>query len=151
MILVVISLTLILISGCGKMVPLKGTVVFSDDGSPITQGAICFTDGKNMARGTINEDGSFEVGFVGMKDGMPPGTYTIYFFGVGSADSGETRTIIDAMGNRVEVSVMGQRVPLIDPKYERPETSGLQAEITKNIKTMDIKVDRFVSGSLQRR
>ena len=147
--MVVIALSLIVVSlaGCSKLVPLSGTVVLSDDGAPVPNGVICFTDGKNMARGNINADGSFEMGFVGMKDGLPPGQYKVYFFGVEPSSSGpndsEVKMVMDAMGNMVPVTAMGKRTHLIDPKYNSPDTSGLQFEITAKTKTMSIKVDRY--------
>jgi hypothetical protein len=139
-------LTVMPLAGCSKMVPLKGTVVFSDDGTPVSNGTICFTDGKNVSRGTINADGSFEMGFVGMKDGIPPGQYTVYFFGVESPSSesggGETMTM-NVMGNMSPVNVMGKRTPWIDPRYDSPTSSDLRAEVTDKTKTMEFKVDRF--------
>ena len=145
MMFAVLALAIIPLVGCSKMVPLKGTVVFSDDGSPVPNGTICFTDGKQVARGTIKPDGSFEMGFVGMNDGMPPGQYTVYFFGVTPPNSGSGDTVeaVNAMGDKVPVGVMGKRTPLIDPKYDSPTSSGLQAEVTAKTKTLEFKVDRF--------
>jgi len=153
MIVAILSLMVILLVGCSRNVPLKGTVVFSDDGSPVTDGVICFTDGRHTARGNINSDGSFEMGFVGMRDGLPPGHYKVYFWGVGMSggmNSGPTPDDVpmemDAMGNLRPVQVMAVRTHVIDPKYNDPDTSGLEFEITSRTRTLEIQVDRFVPG-----
>lgn len=119
---------LVLCIGCGKNVPLRGKVVFSDDGSPITKGAICFTDGQNLSRGTIRPDGTFEMGSVGMTDGLPPGEYTVYFF--------------DVSENAGEESKMGSRRSMIDPKYDSPKTSALTVTVDASTKTLDFQLDR---------
>jgi len=145
LILIVLSLALIPLAGCSQNVPLTGTVVFSDDGTPLTSGAVIFTDGKNSSRGTINPDGSFEMGFIGMKDGIPPGTYKVYFFGVEAPADGqiETRMVTDHAGNTMEVAAMGRRAHLIDPKYYSPDTSELEAEVTGQTRVMNFTVDRY--------
>ena len=148
-IVAVLLLAVVPFAGCSKNVPLKGTVVFSDDGSPITDGVICFTDGKNTARGNIEADGSFEMGFVGMRDGLPPGQYKVYFWGVGMSGgiSGSTPADgpmeMDAMGNLRPVQGMTMRTHVIDPKYNDADTSGLAYEITSKTRTLEIRVDRF--------
>ena len=139
-----LSLFIILLAGCSKNVTLKGTVVFSDDNTPVTGGVIIFTDGKHASRGTINADGTFEMGFVGTTDGIPPGTYSVYFWGVVSESSGETMTAINPhTGEKMEIPSMGTHTPLIDPKYDKPETSGLQVEVTRQTKAREFKVDRY--------
>ncbi|MGL4942626.1 MAG: hypothetical protein ACRC46_05490 [Thermoguttaceae bacterium] len=132
--------------GCNNRVPLEGKVVFSDDGSPITSGTICFTDGKQMARGTINPDGTFTMGFLGAADGMPPGRYTVYFFDVsGDNPSGKpTEAATTPFGTPVPEGTpsMTSRRSLIDPKYNRADTSGLTADVSATTKRLDFKVDR---------
>lgn len=121
---------IVLCVGCGKNVPLRGTVVFEDDDSPVTNGTICFTDGKNLSRGTIQPDGTFDMGSVGMKDGLPPGEYTVYFFDVsGPAPEASRQTMMS-------------RPSLIDPKYNSPKTSDLKAVVDGATKTMEFRVDR---------
>jgi len=157
MIVAALLLAVVPLAGCSKNVPLKGTVVFSDDGSPLTEGVICFTDGKNMARGDINPDGSFEMGFVGMKDGLPPGQYKVYFWGVGmsgamsSSPPPDGPMEMDAMGNLRPVQTMGTRTYLIDPKYNDADTSGLEYEITGKTRTLEIKIDRYSPAGTQSR
>ena len=127
------------IAGCGKNVSLRGKVVFSDDGSPITSGTICFTDGKNLARGTIQPDGTFTMGSVGMSDGLLPGEYTVYFFDVAEAPA-------DSSPN-----VMTSRRSLIDPKYNSQNTSDLRVTVDASTRTMEFKVDRNPQAAMQTR
>lgn len=132
MIFATLLLTVTPLAGCSNLVPLSGTVVFSDDGTPIPYGAVCFTDGKNVSRGTIEEDGTFVMGYVGMNDGIPPGNYTVYFFGVEPAVTAD-----DTM------DTVSRRKPLIDPKYGSAATSGLQVEVTGKTKKIEFKLDRY--------
>lgn len=132
--------------GCNDRVSLDGKVVFSDDGSPITSGTICFTDGKQMSRGTINSDGTFTMGFLGAADGMPPGKYSVYFFDVSgdNPSAKPTEATTTPFGTSIPggaPSMMSRR-SLIDPKYNRAETSGLTADVSATTKRLDFKVDR---------
>ena len=118
------------LAGCSGNVSLKGTVTFSDDGSPVPKGTVAFVQGGKMSRGTIKEDGSYVVGTEKEADGIPPGTYQVFISGA------KISTVIDAYNNAVHE-------PLIDTKYENPETSGLSVVIPAEKNTYDIKVDRF--------
>ena len=121
-------LSLLLLIGCGGNVTVTGKVVFSDDGSPLTVGTVCFASNGSLARGDIQPDGTFTVGTLGERDGLPPGTYSVYILGasriIGSADAG-----IDEQ--------------LIDLKHTSPDTSGKKVEITSSIRDFVIEVDRF--------
>ena len=133
--IVALSLLLMQLAGCSSgTVPLSGKVVFSDDGAPVPIGTVCFSDGKSASRGTIKEDGTFVMGFVRMEDGIPPGRYTVYFIGVELPDPAKDQASMDNTS------------PLIDRKYTKPDTSGLEVEITAATKTMEFKLDRFKSG-----
>jgi hypothetical protein len=117
--------------GCnGGNVPLRGTVTFSDDGSPLTQGTVAFLKDGQISRGDIQSDGTFTVGTVGATDGLAPGIYQVYITGSERiVPVGEDGT------NTYE--------PLIDRRHERPETSGLTVEVDASTRTLDIQVDRF--------
>ena len=124
---------LALLTGCGGNgnVPLKGTVTFIDDGTPLTQGTVAFRKDGKISRGSIKEDGTFIVGTEKETDGLPPGNYQIYISG------SEKQIVVDA-----EVGVYNYE-PQISRKYENPETSGLSVEVNASMKTHDIQVDRF--------
>jgi hypothetical protein len=127
-------LTLVLFTviafGCGNNVRVRGKVVYSDDGSPITCGQICFVNDKTLARGDIKEDGTFQMGSNGTADGLLPGEYTVYFSGVTkyvgvNADSEEPL-----------------RIPLLAENFNSPELSEMKINVTGSTKWLEIKVDR---------
>ncbi|MGL6194072.1 MAG: hypothetical protein ACRC2T_04540 [Thermoguttaceae bacterium] len=115
-----------LLTGCSSQPGVKGKVTFSDDGSPLTQGIIVFEASGNVARGEINKDGTYVIGSVKTKDGLPKGQYKVYI----------TETAQIAAGPNGPALIRP-----IDAKYENPNTSGLEVDVQKSI-TYDIKVDR---------
>jgi hypothetical protein len=126
-----------LIVGCSNNVPLKGTVTFSDDGSPLTEGTVGFQKDGRVARGTIREDGTYIVGFEKEGDGLPPGKYQVFLSGTDKV----TMTLISKEG---EIEAFDYKYePLIDKKYGRPETSELTIDVNSSTKTFDIQVERF--------
>jgi len=120
------------IFGCSRNVPLTGTVVFSDDGTPVPRGIVVLSTPTFVAQGSIQPDGTFTIGSTGVDDGLPRGTYAVTVLGVG-----DVRVTYDADGRPNE-----HRTPLIDPKYESEETSGLQFTVDGKTRTFDIRVDR---------
>ena len=123
---------LMLIAGCGgENVGLKGKVTFSDDDSPVTSGTVAFRKDGKIARGDIKEDGTYVVGFDKVANGLPPGKYQVFI-------SGAYQVV-----GRNEAAEEDILEPLLDKKYESPETSGLTVEVTASTKVFDIKVDRF--------
>ena len=57
--------------GCSKNVGMSGKVTFSDDGSPLTTGMICFQSATALSRGHMKEDGTFVIGSGTDASGMP--------------------------------------------------------------------------------
>jgi hypothetical protein len=129
----VFSCLLLLAAGCGQNCRLKGKVVFSDDQSPLTQGTVCLISDAGIARGPIGSDGSYEVGSLSDKDGLPPGTYQIYLT--------ETEIYEPVPG-----AGLPRRIVVIDEKYSQANTSGLSVEV-KSSMTHNIEVDRFQGAS----
>ena len=135
-----------LLSGCGKgLVPLKGKVTFSDDGSPVPAGVILFDDGTNAAHGSIQKDGTYTVGSFKTNDGLPKGTYQLTI--TGAVEITVTETPMPAMPRGVQSSMplppTSTVTPLIDPKYEKKSTSGLTFVADGTQKEFNIQVDRF--------
>jgi hypothetical protein len=126
-----LSLTLLLLVGCSDKVGLGGKVTFSDDGSPLSTGTVCFETDTYLARGTLKADGSYVVGSLTENDGLPAGTYRVYISGA------EKETGQDKEG-------MPIMEPLIDTKYSSASMSELTLDVTNATKTFDIKVDRYV-------
>ena len=120
------------IVGCGNgNVKVNGKVVFSDDNSPVTLGTICFESGITTARGNIKEDGTFSVYSVKENDGVPSGTYNVYFL---NTTKGE--------GNPLAPKL----IPQLHSKYQKAATTDITMTIDKSTKLpLEIKVDRYVA------
>ena len=124
---IIVLLLLGFVVGCGSgQVPLSGTVVFSDDGSPLTIGNVVLSTPTFRANGPLNDKGCFTVGSYSDKDGLPPGTYKV-----------------GVVGAEIPLGAEGMSTySLIDPKMGSPSSSGIEITVDKNTKTLDIKVDR---------
>ena len=131
----IIALLVLMTVGCGdKKVQLTGTVTYSDDGTPLEIGTVGFTTETYSARGVLAPDGTYTVSSVNPKDGLPPGKYKVYISAAHRAiDRGPEE--------------MTLYVPLIDTKYEDPNTSGLEVEVDAKTKTFNFQVDRYVDAN----
>jgi len=110
--------------GCGSgQVPMRGTVVFSDDGSPLTTGTVVFSTPTFQAQGDLDRRGHFIMESYGAKDGLPPGTYHVFIRGA-------------------FIYVGGTTYDLIDPKHTGPATSGIEITVDRTTRNLDITVDR---------
>jgi len=118
-------LFIFMLTGCGDNVRLRGTVTFSDDGSPLPMGTVNFAKDGYLARGIIKEDGSYVVGSLSSNDGLLPGTYRVYV-------TGAYREVAPGLDES-----------LIDHKYHTPDTSGLVCEVPYPRGRYNISVDRF--------
>ncbi len=114
---------LLLCIACSKNQSLSGQVTYKDDGSPVTNGMVVFTDGLYEARGRIAPDGKFVVGFEKETNGIPPGQYGVYITGAGKSEG----TVF---------------VSSINGKYAEPGTSELTFTADGSTHTFDIQVDR---------
>ena len=126
---IVLLLLIGIVSGCSDNVPLGGRVTFSDNGEPLTTGTVVFVDGHQQARGTLDATGYYKLGFVGNKDGIPPGTYKVYI-----SDANEY-----GPGNAVHERTP---IPLIEKKYMNLQSSDLEYAVDKKTKKIDIQVRR---------
>ena len=127
---IIAGLTLIAL-GCGdaNRVKVRGTVTFSDDGSPLKRGVVCFDNDKAMARGTVQPDGSYAIGIGKDGRGVEPGSYKVSIFFAHEEMPGG--------------SVYAPRYKkLIDDKYASRDTSGLEIVVDSSTTRFDIKVDR---------
>jgi len=118
---------LLLLTGCGANVQVKGKVSF-EDGSPLTTGMVIFVSGATQSKAPIEEDGSYQVGTLKSNDGLPPGAYQVYITGASIFPG------ISPMG-----APLGPVVELVDKKYTSPETSELMCEVKRSM-TFDITV-----------
>ena len=120
-------LLLITIAGCGGKPNVKGKVVFSDDKTPVKQGIVIFENEKGIARGQIDENGTYTIGSEKATDGLQAGTYKVYLAGT---------EIFDSSGGFPKMEYV------VDRKYDKPETSGLTVEVKKS-RTYDLEIDRY--------
>lgn len=132
------ALVLLLMVGCDEKVGLGGKVTFSDDNSPLATGTVCFETSTFLARGTIKPDGTYVVGSVSEKDGIPPGKYKVYVSGA----TKEIGTSKDGM------PIMES---LIDEKFASAANSGLEFEVTSSSKRFDFSVDRYKPGTQKKK
>ncbi len=121
----IFSFVCVMFIGCGSgHVGFRGKVVFSDDGSPLTVGVVCFTTPTFQAKGDLQRDGTFTMGSYRSRDGLPPGRYQV---GILAAT--------EDLGDEVSYS-------LVDPKWGSPKTSGYTLDVDRTISKYEIKVDR---------
>jgi len=115
---VVAVLGLLCLGGCGSgRHPVRGKLVYVDTEQPVKELAgfeVIFTSEQlhTSARGTIQEDGSFQLGTVKEEDGVAPGEYVV--------------TLTQPF-REPERPFVGDRV--VDRAYEDPSTSDLKAEV----------------------
>ena len=124
---------LFLAVGCSKNYSLTGTITFSDDGSPVPDVAVFFTDGKNVSQGAADKTGKYVVGTLGVKDGIPPGTYKVYIVGAEEIE-------YEPGPGGISVTKI---TPYIQRKYYSAETSGLTFVSDGKTKSFDITLDRY--------
>ncbi|MDR1480715.1 MAG: carboxypeptidase-like regulatory domain-containing protein [Planctomycetaceae bacterium] len=117
--------------GCGNgNQQLSGKVTFPD-GSPLNVGIVCFENAETnkMARGELNENGVYVVGFESEKNGIPKGTYKVFITGA----------ILEKGIN--EKTGLPVTEPQIAAKYSNKSTSGLTFTADGKTKTFDIVVE----------
>jgi hypothetical protein len=117
------------VAGCGtRLHPVSGRVLF-DDGSPLKEGqVVCeMKEGEKtvMARGTLQPDGTFQLGTREPGDGARPGKYRVAVV---------PRSLTEAEASKVP--------PIIDPKFEKFETSGLELDVKEGPNELNITVTR---------
>ena len=121
-------LFVLFLSGCGKNMPLSGKITF-DDGTPLTSGTIVFQCDKTLSRGIIQEDGTYVVGTEKSRNGIPKGKeFSVSITGAYEPLPPDAGMVVP--------------VPLVDPKYNTPETSGLTFNSDGKTKTFDFVVER---------
>jgi len=109
---------LVCLAGCNTgHYPVQGKLVYADTEEPVKELAeqeVIFSSEKlgKSARGTIQKDGSFQLGTVKENDGVVPGEYVV---------------TLTQPYREPDRPYTGDRV--VDQKYEDPATSGLIAEV----------------------
>jgi hypothetical protein len=128
--LILAVLMLTALAGCGsRLRPVEGQVVFTD-GKPLPGGMVIFeqvtSSGPRVAaRGDIGPDGTFRLSTYAQDDGVPEGNYRV---AVAPPLPADVRQLSGAR--------------MFPEKYENPETSGLQFQVTSGKNVFQIKLDR---------
>lgn len=128
------AFVIVCLCGCGNP-KVKGKVSFPD-GSPLTQGTVCFESDNYVASGIIQPDGTYTLGGDKAGDGVPPGTYKVFITNAMTMDASNTR---DA--SLSQAGTLAKLIKLIDAKYESPSTSGLTVNV-EGAMTYDITVEK---------
>jgi len=128
--------------GCSKNVKVSGKVTFPD-GSPLTVGTVTFETASFAASGALNENGTYVIGSLSQRDGLPPGTYQVYIAGA-TYQGGTVNMNVptpNAAGGQTKTSMaMPMFTPAVATKYTRGETSGITCEVKKSM-TFDFTVE----------
>ena len=137
----VLVLGLLCCGACGPQnrptYPVSGKVVFGDQ-TPLSTGGVVIMESipdaglPVGARGVINEDGTFEMGTFGERDGAVPGKHQVLI-----------RAQRDTTGYPADYLERGMIPrPVIDPRFEAYETSDLEATVTEGENTFTFVVER---------
>ena len=130
----VLCLTLLAsIAGCGKNQKMGGTVTYSDDGSPVTTGTVCFTTDSFYARGKLDDQGRYQLGTESVGNGIPKGNYKVSI-----ANSQKVTGSKSVPG--------GSSMPILEetiaPKFRAAGTTDITCTVDGSTRQFDFKVDR---------
>jgi hypothetical protein len=129
----VVGLGCLCLGGCGSQgfYPVHGKLVYADTEEPVKELAgfeVIFTSEKlgKSARGTIQKDGSFQLGTVKDNDGALPGEYVV--------------TLTQPF-REPERPYVGDRV--VDRAYEDPAKTDLKAAVQPQKNEFQFKLRRI--------
>jgi len=105
-----------LLTGCGDKIHLGGKVTFPD-GEPLGVGTVFFSNDNFLARAHLKANGSYDVGSLGQKDGLPAGTYKVFISGA-----------MEAVMDTKDLATESFRL-LIAPEFAAWETTPLTVTI----------------------
>lgn len=128
--------------GCSEKVKVSGKVTFPD-GSPLTVGKVTFETATFVASGTLREDGTYALGTLSERDGIPPGLYKVYVAGAMRQMGTQQVNVPTASGNggqEMASKSMPIVVPAVAPKFTKADTSGITCEVKKSM-TFDFRVE----------
>jgi hypothetical protein len=105
-----------------------------EDGSPVTEGIVIGEKAEGgrrvKAQGSLKSDGTFSWGTLRPGDGAEPGKYRVV-------------VVPPAVG---ELEASQGKVPAVDPKFSKPETSGIDFEVKPGSNELNITVTKPKQG-----
>ncbi|GHT25785.1 hypothetical protein FACS18942_01700 [Planctomycetales bacterium] len=144
----VISLLLILFTGCSDNVKITGQVKF-DDGEPVNFGQVCFQDDKNSFYSSLDKDGRYSLGVTSDGTGIPEGEYTVWLAGTVEVKqilvkSKKKKVISDEESADEPEYVDGDEIQRVHPKYTSPQSPDAPKFTVKKggAKKLDFTVER---------
>jgi hypothetical protein len=121
----------ILLTGCSSNTKVTGKVMF-EDGTPLTTGEVRFeASGGFLASGRIQPDGTYTMGSLTEKDGVPKGSYKVSVFAMEYPD----------VKPGADLTKVPSPKSLVAKKFTSGETSGLECKVDGKT-TFDIKVEK---------
>lgn len=121
---------MVLVAGCSSNTKVTGKVTF-EDGTPLTTGEVRFNSSNFTASGKIQSDGTYTMGSLSEKDGVPKGNYKVSVYVVDSPD----------VKPGADLTKLPPPKPIIAKEFMSPETSGLECKVDGKT-TFDIKVKK---------
>ncbi|MEM8681179.1 MAG: hypothetical protein AAGF97_17670 [Planctomycetota bacterium] len=127
--LFLVSLILVMVTGCGGPYDASVKGVLLLDGSPVSTGTVTFypQGGGAPAYAQVQEDGSF-VARTGDANGLPSGNYEV-----------SVRVV-----ERIEAEKLGDPPRfknLIPVRYKNPKTSGLAYELSSGRNQIEVSLE----------
>ena len=124
---------LVPIAGCGKNQRMGGTVTYSDDGSPVTVGNVCFVTDSFYARGKLDDNGRYQLGTESVGNGVPKGTYKVYI--------SDSQKIVgsSSMPGGASIPILEETIA---PKFRAPGTTDITCTVDGSARKFDFTVDR---------
>jgi hypothetical protein len=124
-------------AGCGKgLHPVRGKVAF-EDGTPLAGGqVVCeMKEGERtvMARGEVQDDGTFRLGTFKPGDGARPGKYQVLIM--------PDETYVNDPARHIR-AVRKKKGPDLDGRFQSFTTSGLELEVKPGPNEVTFKVAR---------
>ena len=138
----VVVLVILCSAGCSKNARVSGKVTFPD-GSPLTVGIVTFETETYVATGPLKEDGTYTIGSLSDRDGLPRGSYKVYIAGAMQPAGTQNMNVPTASatgGQGMMTMAMPMFVPAVAPKYTKADSSGITCEVKKSM-TFDFRVE----------
>jgi len=128
--------------GCSGNVQVTGKVTFPD-GTPLTVGKVTFETDKFSASGPLKEDGTYRLGTLSERDGIPPGQYKVFIAGAMQQGGTSNVSVPTASGGGPRATTSTEMpvfMPAVAPKYTTASNSGITCDVKKSM-TFNFEVE----------